>query len=108
MDKPKGFHDADMAAITNSLPDEKLGSAGGGASKTYSTFDGAVCVGMTLKRAREIRRLRVDEGFTWRSVADETSKSWGMRQTSNQFLGISFCLRAAEALGEDGDGEPWN
>ncbi|MGW7442277.1 hypothetical protein [Kitasatospora sp. NPDC054795] len=56
----------------------------------------------------QIRTWRVDEDFTWRSVARAATDRWGSGYGSNQIYGRDLCVAAAKVLGEDPDREPWN
>lgn len=67
----------------------------------------------TKDDARYVRRLRVDDGLSWRQVADACHARWkaagaGWSPASNQIWGMAFCQRAADVLGEDAQAEPWN
>lgn len=57
---------------------------------------------LTVDGARIIKKWRVDEHFTWRSVARRFSGD------SNQLLGMALCERAAVMCNEDYMKEPWN
>lgn len=63
---------------------------------------------MTRERAEFVRRLRVDEDYTWRAVARECSEAWGTNWGSNQLAGMALCDIAAKVFGEDYMEEPWN
>src|SRR5690606_14958560 len=67
---------------------------------------------MTTDRAREIRRLRVEERLSWRGVARATADAWGQEAIweprSNQVAGLILCETAARLLGEDYLEDPWN
>lgn len=106
--KPLGIHDADMEAMDPAIPGvpitpELLESVRVASDK----FDAIAEGWMTVARAKEVRRLRVDDGLTWRSVAAVVSEKW-YYPTSSQLLGVSLCEVAAKCLGEDGRQEPWN
>lgn len=64
----------------------------------------------SIEQAHEVRQLRVDEELTWRGVAEVLQARWMARvgQGDEQSLGATLCHVAAELLGEDPDGEPWN
>ncbi|MEU1076052.1 MULTISPECIES: hypothetical protein [unclassified Streptomyces] len=72
---------------------------------THGTVDPAA---VTLEKAAQIRRWRVDEDFTWRAVAQAASELWGSGGGSNQLHGEDLCVTAAKVLGEDPCREPWN
>ena len=68
---------------------------------------------MTDEDAALIRRLRIDEGLTWRSVAEEFSEARGNElpwaaEARDQFDGMTLCEEAARRLGEDPAAPPWN
>ncbi len=65
---------------------------------------------MTLERCREVRKLRIDEGLTWRGVAAECHQRWGAswEPPSNQLWGIALCEIAARAHSENPHDFPWN
>jgi hypothetical protein len=63
---------------------------------------------MRVEHAQVVRRLRVDEGRTWRGVAAECSRAWETDWDGNQIVGMFLCEVAATLLGEDPETEPWN
>ncbi|WNO70892.1 MULTISPECIES: hypothetical protein [unclassified Streptomyces] len=63
---------------------------------------------ITREMAVQIREWRVDEDFTWRSVARAATDLWGSEYGSNQIYGRDLCVAAAGVLGEDPDRDPWN
>jgi hypothetical protein len=70
---------------------------------------------MTAERTAFVRRLRVDDGYSWRAVATACYDEWiGEREhdewypPSNQLMGMALCEAAATAYGEDHMSEPWN
>jgi len=73
---------------------------------------GQISRSMTPDRAREIRRLRVEERLSWRGVARATADAWGREAIweprSNQLAGMILCEAAARLLGEDYLEDPWN
>ena len=73
---------------------------------------GQISCSMTPDRAREIRRLRVEERLSWRGVARATADAWGREAIweprSNQLAGMILCEVAARLLGEDYLEDPWN
>lgn len=73
---------------------------------------GQISRSMTTDRAREIRRLRVEERLSWRGVARATADAWGQEAIweprSNQPAGMILCEAAARLLGEDYLEDPWN
>ncbi len=65
---------------------------------------------MTADCAAYVRRLRCDEGRSWRGVARACYEAWGgdWYPSSNQLIGMEFCQRAAGHFGEDPRIAPWN
>jgi hypothetical protein len=63
---------------------------------------------LTIEQARFVRTLRVDQGHTWRGVADECAMAWEGDWDADQGLGRELCVRAAALFDEDGLREPWN
>jgi hypothetical protein len=70
---------------------------------------------MTKEQAEYIRKLRVDEGYSWRAVARACHdlKWWPPdgywdRVPSAQPMGMALCEVAADFFGEDYMCEPWN
>jgi hypothetical protein len=91
---------------------EQLMALAMAAQETYRHFSEEIAPRMTDERAVEIRRLRVDEGYSWRAVAAATHEAWGSDATwtpfSNQLAGMALCKIAAERLGENAGEAPWN
>ena len=90
---------------------EELGKAACEKFDAYRTF---VSQHMTKEQAEFVRKLRVDESYSWRAVA---RRCYGNRRflgwlkwdpPSNQLMGMSLCERAAEIHGEDYQKPPWN
>jgi hypothetical protein len=68
---------------------------------------------MTREQAEFVRKLRVDEGYSWRAVAracyNQRWPGWlKWDPPSNQIMGMSLCERAAEIHSEDYQKPPWN
>lgn len=65
-------------------------------------------------KARYVRRLRVDDSYSWRAVAMACYYAWegaGWRSWAppdNQLIGMAICESAAAQLGEDAYETPWN
>jgi hypothetical protein len=88
------------------------------AALTKQAFDEDAARLMNFDRAAEVRRLRVDEGFSWRAVAHACHDAWftdmtvalrdGWWPPSNQLMGIALCEAAARMLFEDANKPPWN
>jgi hypothetical protein len=77
------------------------------ATSTKSRFDGQF-TDMTLEHAQFVRRLRIDDGYSWRAVASACADAWAGDWNGNQLAGMAICERAAELCGEDYDADPWN
>lgn len=70
---------------------------------------------MTEEKARYIRKIRVDEGYSWRAVARACHEigGWPINEYWNrvpgaQPMGMALCEVAAEFLGENYRAAPWN
>ena len=67
---------------------------------------------LTLKQAKDIRRMRVDDGYSWRAIAHECydkgylGGDWYPK--SNQLMGMSLCEMASKFFNENYMEEPWN
>ncbi len=95
---------------------EQLQALAEAAMLTKQVFDDDVAILLTPERAAEVRRLRGDEGYSWRAVAHACHDAWAadlpeeMRwfPPSNQLMGMALCEAAARHFGEDSDKPPWN
>lgn len=60
--------------------------------------------------AAYVRHLRVDEGYSWRAVAQACYLEWDgdWYPSSNQLMGMALCEKAAEFFDEHYMEEPWN
>jgi hypothetical protein len=94
-----------LIAITSR---EQLLALARAAAAAKDAFDDVAVQVLTLGRARYVRRLRVDDGYTWRAVAETCALAWDGDWGSNQLAGMALCDRAAVLLGEDANAEPWN
>jgi hypothetical protein len=66
---------------------------------------------LTDDLAAMVRRLRVEEAYSWRAIARQIATHLGMRDAwwaGNQPAGMSICDAAARSFGEDFTEEPWN
>lgn len=65
---------------------------------------------LSERQAHLVRALRVDQGCSWRMVAEECYEAWGgsWAPPSNQIVGMILCEAAAPKFGEDANAEPWN
>jgi len=78
--------------------------------KETRTFFEELMANMTPDQAAFVRRLRVDEGYSWRAVAETCHVEWAgsWEPPSNQIMGMVLCERAAAGFGEEPDAPPWN
>ncbi len=67
---------------------------------------------MTPERANFVRKLRVDDGLTWRGIAEvweeEFSGEAEWKFGGNQLAGMALCESAASMFNEDYMKPPWN
>lgn len=93
--------------------EELAGSANAG----YLRFKEQMSVYITADRelTAAIRKLRVEQHYSWRAVARWASvhpKLWRFASTwgppANQLAGMALCAIAADSYGEQCDLEPWN
>ena len=79
------------------------------AKATREHFE-ALMATLTMDQAALVRRLRVDEGYSWRAVAETCHVEWAgtWEPPSNQIMGMILCERAAALHGEDAEIAPWN
>jgi len=107
----------DIAAMTG--PSIKIKSAeqfkelAQQASAKFNGFETDMILRMTPERAIHIRKIRIDDGYSWRAVASECFKQWGddanWEPSSNQLAGMALCKLSAMAFGEDFyDENTWN
>jgi hypothetical protein len=84
------------------------------ASERFEAYTLFVTEHMTKEQAEFVRKLRVDEGYSWRAVARRCYGNHRFRDwpkwgpPSNQIMGMALCQRAAEMFGEDYQKPPWN
>lgn len=69
-----------------------------------------LCSPMTFAQAKAVRKLRVENGFSWRAVAEACHRlDWGKwSPPSNQIMGMALCERAARFFGENYEEVSWN
>lgn len=80
------------------------------AEETYKSFEEQIA-DMTQKEAAEVRRVRVDEGYSWRAVAqhfNDLGDFGAFIPPSNQLAGLALCEKAAQMFGEHYMKPPWN
>jgi hypothetical protein len=71
------------------------------------SFDSTVAA-MTVEQARWVRSMRVDEGRTWRWIAEEWSEAHSPDEVEWDFAsGRWICETAAGRLGENAALPPW-
>lgn len=69
---------------------------------------------MTKEEAEFVRKKRVDEGLSWRAVAQacyDAFDNWDKSDwhpSSNQLMGMALCERAAEFFDENYREPPWD
>lgn len=78
------------------------------ASKQTKHWADAMFESMTREDAEMVRRIRVDEGYTWRAVAETCALEWAGDWGSNQLYGMAICERAASFFGDHYMAPPWN
>lgn len=82
-------------------------------SDTFDYYREHVSSRMTKEQAEFIRKLRVDEGCSWRAVArtcwEQKWAGWEEWQPpSSQPMGMALCERAARFFRENYRDAPWN
>jgi hypothetical protein len=97
---------------------DELEALGMAAALTKKGFDEDATRIMNARRADEVRRLRVDEGHSWRAVAHACYDAWSLElprdvreswmPPSNQLMGMALCEAAARFFFEDPMQPPWN
>jgi hypothetical protein len=89
---------------------ETLRELAGAAKRTHDTAMIALRDVLTPDRCALVRRLRCEDGYTWRAVAEECHEAWraSWSPPSNQLWGMALCALAAEHFGESPGDEPWN
>lgn len=79
------------------------------AEETKTVFDGKV-ENLSAEQCAYVRRLRVDEGYSWRAVAEACYLEWqgDWLPPSNQLMGMALCEKAAKHFGEEYMDSVWN
>lgn len=80
------------------------------AQSVHKSFENQVA-DMTEKEAAEVRRVRIEEGYSWRAVArhfHDLGDFGKFHPPSNQLAGMALCERAAKNYDEDYMRSPWN
>lgn len=116
-DKDAKIHPADAEVIASAktgegliaLTPEMLEDLAQAARETWGEF-GSFAATITSEQAAFVRKLRVDDGWTWRGVAQECHDAWNgdWQPPSNQIMGMALCEVAAKHFGEDYMQDPWN
>lgn len=78
------------------------------AAATVQLFQDEVARVMNDQRAAFVRRLRVDQRYTWRKIARTCAEAWHTDWGSNQLAGMAICEHAARRTFEDYRKPPWN
>lgn len=117
MHEVRVLHDVDRAVLNPTSgyvieSVEQLREMAEAAKRAFDKFDASISTRMTPDRARRVRELRVDQGYSWRAVAAQCFEEWGedaqWTPPSNQLAGIALCQHAAAAYGEHEREPPWN
>lgn len=112
----KRFHEDDLNAMRGPFIEIKTPEMFEAFAKAAQTarglFDNSV-ESMTLAQAKFVRKLRVEDGCTWRAVAgicnDQKWENLGdWYPDGNQLMGMALCEKAASFFGEKYMEEPWN
>jgi hypothetical protein len=90
------------------LRPEDMEEMGAAAEATWKYFQEEAARLLKDDRAAFIRRLRVDQRYTWRKVARACAQAWGTDWSSNQLAGMALCEQAAKWFLEDYRQAPWN
>lgn len=88
---------------------EMLDDLANAARETWDEFS-SLAATITPEQAAFVRKLRVDDGWSWRGVAQECYNAWNgdWQPPSNQIMGMALCEAAAKHFSEDYMQEPWN
>lgn len=113
--RPAVIHEIDRQILEGDVEGRELTALdfhimGQAMSETKSDFDRVMAVYMNRARALYARRLRIDQGFSYRALAAACHAAWGgfWEPPSNQLMGMAICEAAARSLGEPIKGYPWN
>lgn len=92
---------------------EQLMAIAKGLAATFEHYQRICREKMTHSQAVFIRGLRVNEGYSWRAVAESChEQSWEgwerWEPPSSQPMGMALCDRAAEFFSENYKEPPWN
>lgn len=80
---------------------EQLFELARSAQHLYNHFGVIIEPILTEERAREIKRLRITEKYSWRALAAECHSKWPnatWQPPSNQLAGMQLCAIAAKLL----------
>ena len=79
------------------------------ATNTFGSFREYAAT-ITDEQAAFVRHLRVDEGYSWRAVAEACHQEFGgtWQPPSNQIMGVALCEEAANREGADYTTGEWN
>lgn len=118
---PSGLHSVDLELLRSCargeglipLPSELWKELADAVAKVQTERATPLSELMTPERCAFVRQLRVDQGYSWRSVAAECHRAWSIDlawwwPTSNQLIGMDLCEVAAQHSGEKFMEDPWN
>ena len=125
-DAAPGLHPVDVQVLKEAqagegvaLTAENIQRLAKAAKETHDTFTATATamVDQLPGLAERVRKARVNDGVSWRGVAQEIYDlvsttidpaliPWS--PPSNQLMGMALCEAAAKKLGEDYMKEPWN
>jgi capsid protein len=119
LENKSGVHTPADAAVWNSaltgqgvtkLTPELIKDLSVAADATVDKFAKTIAGLITKQKAEFIRKLRVEQDYTWRAVAQACYDEWKGNWTppSNQIMGMMLCEVAASFFNEDYMSDPWN
>ena len=102
------IHSASTGEGLIPLTSEVLDDLVGAAKATVAHFENQFS-DMTREQAEFVYKIRCEDGYSWRAVAQTCALEWGGDWGSNQLAGMEICDRAAQILGGPHYmEEPWN
>jgi hypothetical protein len=89
---------------------EQFEALGRAAEAVFKAGQASAAAFLTPERAAFVRKLRVEEGYSWRSVAQACYDAWqgDWEPPSNQLVGMAICEAAAAHFGEGYMDKDWN
>jgi hypothetical protein len=90
------------SGLYKEIADSELKSLADSANKLLDYIDKQVGPRMNKGRARFVKEIRVDQKYSWRSVALRCFAEWqgNWRPPDNQIVGMKICEYAGELLKE--------